>query len=81
MAQTTLLLNATYEPIRLVPIRRAVLLVLSQRAEVIEESRRGLGVLCQGTATTHPGDQPSNFWVLPKSTALPPVASRRRGPP
>jgi 5-methylcytosine-specific restriction endonuclease McrA len=33
-----LLLNATYEPIRLVPIRRAVLLVLSQRAEVVEES-------------------------------------------
>ena len=37
MAQA-LLLNATYEPIRLVPIRRAVLLVLSQRAEVVEES-------------------------------------------
>ena len=33
-----LLLNATYEPIRLVPIRRAVLMVLSQRAEVVEES-------------------------------------------
>ena len=33
-----LLLNATYAPIRLVPIRRAVLMVLSQRAEVVEES-------------------------------------------
>ena len=33
-----LLLNATYEPIRFVPIRRAVLMVLSQRAEVVEES-------------------------------------------
>jgi 5-methylcytosine-specific restriction endonuclease McrA len=32
------LLNATYEPLRLVPIRRAVLMVLSQRAEVVEES-------------------------------------------
>ena len=37
MAQA-LLLNATYEPIRLVPIRRAVVLVLQQRAEVVEES-------------------------------------------
>lgn len=37
MAQA-LLLNATYEPIRLVPIRRAVILVLSQKAEIIEET-------------------------------------------
>lgn len=37
MAQA-LLLNATYEPIRLVPIRRAVVMVLQQRAEIVEES-------------------------------------------
>jgi 5-methylcytosine-specific restriction endonuclease McrA len=34
----TLLLNATYEPIHLVTARRAVLLVLRQKAEVVEES-------------------------------------------
>lgn len=33
-----LLLNATYEPIHLVSVRRAVLLVLSEKAEVIERS-------------------------------------------
>lgn len=33
-----LLLNATYEPIHLVSARRAVLLVLRQKAEVVEES-------------------------------------------
>jgi 5-methylcytosine-specific restriction endonuclease McrA len=33
-----LLLNATYEPIHLVTARRAVLLVLRQKAEVVEES-------------------------------------------
>ena len=34
----TLLLNATYEPIHLVSVRRAVLLVLREKAEVVEES-------------------------------------------
>ena len=33
-----LLLNATYEPVHLVSARRAVLLVLRQKAEVVEES-------------------------------------------
>ena len=33
-----LLLNASYEPIHLVSVRRAVLLVLRQKAEVVEES-------------------------------------------
>lgn len=33
-----LLLDATYEPVRLVPTRRAVLLVLAEKAEVVEES-------------------------------------------
>lgn len=37
MAQA-LLLNASYEPVHLVSVRRAVLLVLRQKAEVIEES-------------------------------------------
>ena len=37
MAQA-LLLNATYEPLHLVSARHAVLLVLCQKAEVVEES-------------------------------------------
>ena len=37
MAQA-LLLDATYEPVRLVPTRRAVLLVLAEKAEVVEHS-------------------------------------------
>lgn len=39
--RTALLLNATYEPLAIVPIRRAVVLVLANKAEVIEsgESR------------------------------------------
>jgi 5-methylcytosine-specific restriction endonuclease McrA len=32
----TLLLNATYEPLAVVPIRRAVVLVLARKAEVVE---------------------------------------------
>ncbi len=35
---TTLALNATYEPMTALPIRRAVVLVLEGKAEVIEES-------------------------------------------
>jgi 5-methylcytosine-specific restriction endonuclease McrA len=38
----TLLLNATYEPLAVVPIRRAVVLVLARKAEVVEH---GEGVL------------------------------------
>lgn len=32
-----LVLNASYEPLRLVPLRRAVVLVLAEKAEVVEE--------------------------------------------
>ncbi|GAA1668891.1 HNH endonuclease [Fodinicola feengrottensis] len=34
--QTTLVLNATYEPLTVVPIRRAIVLVLAQKAEIVE---------------------------------------------
>jgi 5-methylcytosine-specific restriction endonuclease McrA len=34
---TTLVLNATFEPLSVVPLKRAVLLVLAQKAEVVEE--------------------------------------------
>lgn len=33
-----LLLNATYEPIRVIPVRRAVVLVMMKKAEVITET-------------------------------------------
>lgn len=39
---TTLVLNATYEPLCVVPLRRAVVLVLAEKATVVEE---GSGVL------------------------------------
>lgn len=32
----TLLLNASYEPLAVVPLRRAVLLVLTEKAEIVE---------------------------------------------
>lgn len=35
MAETVLLLNATYEPLCVVPLRRAVVLVLAEKAEVV----------------------------------------------
>jgi 5-methylcytosine-specific restriction endonuclease McrA len=35
--QATLLLNASYEPLRLIPLRRAVVLVMAEKAEVVEE--------------------------------------------
>ena len=35
--QATLLLNASYEPIRLIPLRRALVLVIAEKAEVVEE--------------------------------------------
>ena len=34
--QTTLVLNATYEPLTVVPIRRAIVLVLADKAEIVE---------------------------------------------
>ena len=34
---TTLLLNASYEPLAVVPLRRAVVLVLRERAEIVAE--------------------------------------------
>ncbi len=37
-----LVLNASYEPLCVVPVRRAVILVLKQKAEVIHESDREL---------------------------------------
>ncbi len=37
-----LVLNASYEPLCVVPVRRAVILVLKQKAEVIHESDRSL---------------------------------------
>jgi 5-methylcytosine-specific restriction endonuclease McrA len=40
---TTLLLNASYEPLTALPVRRAVWLVLDDRAEVLEESDRDWG--------------------------------------
>jgi len=36
MSQRTLVLNASYEPLAVVPLRRAVVLVLAEKAEVIE---------------------------------------------
>lgn len=36
MSRQTLLLNATYEPLAVVPLRRAVVLVLAEKAEVID---------------------------------------------
>jgi len=36
MTQRTLLLNATYEPLAVVPLRRAVLLILAEKAEVLD---------------------------------------------
>jgi 5-methylcytosine-specific restriction endonuclease McrA len=38
--QATLLLNASYEPIRLIPLRKALVLVIADKAEVVEEGRQ-----------------------------------------
>jgi 5-methylcytosine-specific restriction endonuclease McrA len=35
-----LVLNATYEPLNVVPIRRAVVLLLKEKAEILEESEQ-----------------------------------------
>ena len=35
--KATLLLNASYEPIRLIPSRRALVLVIAEKAEILEE--------------------------------------------
>lgn len=40
MDGTTLVLNASWEPLRVVPLTRAVSLVFAQRAEVVEEAER-----------------------------------------
>lgn len=38
MATGTLLLNATWEPLRVVPLRRGISLIIAGKAEVVEES-------------------------------------------
>lgn len=38
--QATLLLNASYEPMRLIPLRKALVLVIADKAEVIEEGHQ-----------------------------------------
>lgn len=45
---TTLLLNASYEPLRVIPLRRALHLVLAKKAEVLEE---GEGVVRSAKVT------------------------------
>lgn len=40
MTQQVLLLNASYEPLRLISIRRAVILLLQNKAEVVEAQER-----------------------------------------
>ena len=35
--QSALVLNATYEPLSVVPVRRAVCLVLSEKAEIVHD--------------------------------------------
>jgi 5-methylcytosine-specific restriction endonuclease McrA len=42
MAEQVLVLNATYEPINVCSVQRAIVLVLKQKAEVLERSARRL---------------------------------------
>ena len=42
MAQQVLVLNATYEPINVCSLQRAVVLVLKNKAEVLERAARKL---------------------------------------
>lgn len=49
MAQQVLVLNATYEPINVCSLQRAVVLVLKKKAEVLESAARRL----RSAATTH----------------------------
>lgn len=49
MAQQVLVLNATYEPINVCSLQRAVVLVLKKKAEVLEEAARRL----RSAAATH----------------------------
>ena len=38
--QRVLLLNASYEPLQLVPLRRALVLLLQEKAELVEAAQR-----------------------------------------
>lgn len=42
MGQRVLVLNASYEPLQLVSVRRAVILLLQEKAEVVEAARQQL---------------------------------------
>lgn len=42
MSERVLVLNASYEPFQVIPVRRAVLLLLQQKAEVIEAAGHAL---------------------------------------
>ena len=37
---TVLVLNATYEPLNVVPVRRAIVLLLKEKAEILEAANR-----------------------------------------
>lgn len=42
MSQRVLVLNASYEPLQLISVRRAVILLLQEKAEVVEAARQQL---------------------------------------
>lgn len=51
---TTLLLNASYEPLAVVPLRRAVVLVLRERAEIVAEKTEKAVRTATGLTLPHP---------------------------
>ena len=64
-----LVLNATYEPINVCTVRRAVVLLLKEKAEVIEHAEFELH---SATTTIH---RPSSR--ISSQTAAPPLPTRR----
>ena len=75
-----LVLNASYEPINVCTVRRAAVLVLKQRAEVLEQSGKYLEMGITEQVVYMRGDNPDRSAarlaeMLPELRRLQPVAS------
>jgi 5-methylcytosine-specific restriction endonuclease McrA len=72
-----LLLNVTYEPITLVTARRAVVLLLSEKAEVVEMRASGEQVRSAMTAVSLPSVIKLTYYVrIPRSAMVPPLSRK-----
>ena len=77
IVERVLLLNATFEPLRLVSVRRAVLLLIEQRAEPVHVDEESVVMNSPSISITVPSVVRLNNYVrVPRQAFTPPVSRR-----